>query len=124
MRDAMFDAAREEYQVTRQISTGIGPPFLDMCGVDGERPKLPDGKDFIEDELGYDGPVGFRLRDMVPQEELDRRHQERVVRESRVAAPVVSVRSRKKMKRETKGARRAKLEQLEVRALLRLGRAS
>jgi hypothetical protein len=118
-RDVLFADALEEYQVTRQIATGIGPPFLNMCGLRGEGPP----EEFIAEELGYDGPVGFRLREMVPQAELDERHQAAQVPRT-VAAPSLSVKSRKKMKRETKGARRAKLEQLEIRALLRLGRAS
>jgi hypothetical protein len=110
----MFELAFEEYRVTRQISTGHGEPYCSMVGVKGE--SMPAW--FVRDELGYDdGPVGTRLRSMVAQETLDLRHQERARREA--VPPPAQPKHKRKHKRETKASRRAKLEQLEARALMR-----
>lgn len=113
---SLFEAALEEFQVTRQISTGQGQVFLPMCGLSKEGIGA-----FIRDELGYDGPVGDRLYEMVPQERLDARHQER---QAPHPAPVVSIKERKKHDRMPKGSRIARMENVRVQAMLQLRRVA
>lgn len=115
MRDSgLFKQAHEEFKVTRQTSTGNGSLY---CGqVTG--PKSPDVPGwFIREELGYDGPVGVRLYKMLPQEVIEGRHRRAAQQEQKlVPAPDIHP-SARKPPRETKATRRAKLEQLEARAL-------
>jgi hypothetical protein len=109
--DELFQRAFDEFKVTRQTSTGNGERYCGMTGVRGE--PLPSW--FVRDELGYDGPVGVRLCALPPQEALDERHRDAMMVET-VPPPVVSARPQR-AQRETKASRRAKLEQLEARAL-------
>lgn len=110
-RGSLFEQAFEEFKVTRQVGTGNGAMYVAAVEYGG---RIPGG--FIRDELGYDGPVGTRLYVMVPQERIDRRHQE--VARAVVNAPDAPAKASKKP-RETRHSRRAKLEQLEARALAR-----
>jgi len=109
----LFEQAFEEFKVTRQVSTGNGGAYVAYVEFHGRVPGA-----FIRDELGYDGPIGTRLYQMPTQAALDVRHQ-RLMREEEarnIEAPDVVV-SAKKQVRETRASRRAKLEQLEARAL-------
>ena len=109
----LFEQAFEEFKVTRQVSTGNGGAYVAYVEFHGRVPGA-----FIRDELGYDGPIGTRLYQLPSQEVLDSRHQ-RLMREEAarvVEAPDVTVKP-KKPTRETRASRRAKLEQLEARAL-------
>lgn len=107
----LFEQAHEEFKVTRQVSTGNGSLYCGQTGVRGEN--VPGW--FVRDELGYDGPVGYRLYEMIPQERLEERHREAASAED-VPPPQVAT-GAKARRRETKHSRRAKLEQLEARAL-------
>jgi hypothetical protein len=109
--DELFQRAFEEFKVTRQASTGNGELYCGMTGLRHE--PLPGW--FVRDELGYDGPVGVRLYAFTPQQTLDERHRSAMMVET-VPPPVVSARPQR-AQRETKASRRAKLEQLETRAL-------
>lgn len=109
----LFEQAFEEFKVTRQVSTGNGGAYVAYVEFHGRVPGA-----FVRDELGYDGPIGTRLYQMPSQEALDGRHQ-RMMREEAarlIAAPDVTV-EKKNPNRETRASRRAKLEQLEARAL-------
>ena len=111
----LFEHAFEEFKVTRQVSTGNGGAYVAYVEFHGRVPGA-----FIRDELGYDGPIGTRLYQMPSQDALDGRHR-RLMREEaerKIAAPDVTIKKKKKKTRETRASRRAKLEQLEVRALL------
>lgn len=110
-RGTLFERAFEEYKVTRQVSTGNGGLYVSTVEFGG---RVPGG--FIRNELGYDGPCGSRLHAMVHQDWLDERHKEAAKAESQyVAAPDISPRPAK-APRETRQSRRAKLDQLALRA--------
>jgi hypothetical protein len=111
MRARFFERAFEEFKVTRQTSTGNGQLYCGMAGLRDE--PLPDW--FMRKELGYDGSVGVRLYALAPQQALDERHRNAMMVET-VPPPVLPGRPQRP-KRETKASRRAKLEQLETRAL-------
>lgn len=111
-RGSLFEQAFEEYKVTRQVSTGNGGLYVSMVEVGG---RVPGG--FIRDELGYDGPCGFRLHHMIDQAQLDKRHQLAALNADHyVDAPDIAPQPAK-APRETPASRRAKLDQLAVRAL-------
>lgn len=111
-KSELFKTAHEEFKVARQVSTGNGSLYCGQVTLSME-PPVPGW--FIRDELGYDGPVGIRLHAMIPQETIDERHKRDAAAEM-VPAPD-AMPSHRKQPRETKASRRAKLEQLEARAL-------
>lgn len=111
-RSTLKSQAFEEYKVTRQTSTGNGELYCGYVTLSMESP-VPAG--FVRNELGYDGPVGTRLQRMTPQAELDRMHQN----QESVAAPDALPIARKS-RRETPESRRAKLQQMRLRAELQL----
>lgn len=112
-RSSLKAQAFEEFKVTRQTSTGNGELYCGM--VEYGDPGIPSF--FVRDELGYDGPVGVRLQRMIPQAELERMHQRQEA--VSIAAPDAML-AKRKPRRETPESRRAKLQQMRLRAELQL----
>lgn len=118
-RGTLFEQAFEEFRVTRQVSTGNGAMYCAMTEFPfrSGRKRIPGW--FVRSELGYDGPIGSRLYEMPSQRDLDERHKAAWREEEKgIAAPTPMPKKQKKQPRETRYSRRAKLDQLEVRAML------